>query len=178
MGAGKTSAGAVLARILDLPFYDLDSMICERRSGGIEGIMSSLGEPGFRMLESELLAEVCSLAGSLVVSTGGGVVISEKNRRVMEEAGVVIYLSAKLETLICRISEDKSAARPLLEVGDPVSKAADMLCKRKPFYETADVTIETDGLSAEEVARKAADVLCSDGVWKIKKFEKMKESGR
>lgn len=178
MGAGKTSAGAVLARILGLPFYDLDSMICERRSGGIEGIMSSLGEPGFRMLESELLAEVCSLPGSLVVSTGGGVVISERNRRVMEEAGVVIYLSAKLETLICRISEDKSAARPLLKGGDPVSKAADMLCARKPFYETADVTIETDGLSAEEVARKAADVLCSDGVWKKRSLKKMKESER
>lgn len=164
MGAGKTAAGPILSRLLGVPFRDLDSLICERRPEGIEKIISSLGEPEFRRLESEILAEVCSFPGALVVSTGGGVVISEQNRLVMKESGVIIYLKASLETLMRRIS--KNAVRPLLKTGDPASRAAELFSGREAFYEESDLTIETDGLSAREVAEKAAGTLRLEGFLK------------
>ncbi len=172
MGSGKTAVGAVLAQIFDAPFCDLDSLLCERRSAEIEDIISSLGEPGFRKLESELLAEVCSSPGPLVVSTGGGAVISQENRRLMEESGVVIYLRAGLKTLMCRISKDKGAARPLLNVDNPASKAAELFSERKNFYEKADVIIDTNGLSAGDVAGKAAEILRSGEIRRSGEFSK------
>ena len=157
MGAGKTSVGRALARRLGVRFRDLDSLIAERSGAGIDEIISSLGEDRFREMESAALAEVCSAAGPAVVSTGGGAVISERNRRAMERAGVVIYLKAKLETLMRRVSLD--APRPLLKVEDPAGKAAELLAARSRFYEAADFTIETDGLSPERVADRAEEIL-------------------
>ncbi len=171
MGAGKTSVGRFLAGIVDAPFCDLDSLLCERKSAEIEDMISSLGEPEFRRLESELLAEVCSLPGTLVVSTGGGAVMSERNRRAMEQSGVVIYLKARLETLMERISKDVGVARPLLKVDDPLARAAELLSAREPFYARAGVIMETDGLSARKVAEKAADIFRS-GEFRKKEFDK------
>lgn len=157
MGAGKTTVGRSLARRLGVGFRDIDSLITKRSGSGISEIFSSLGEERFREMESVMLEEVCSASGPAVISTGGGAVISERNRRAMERAGVVIYLKAKLETLMRRVSPD--APRPLLKVADPAVKAAELLAARESFYEEADFTIETEGLSPERVAERAEEVL-------------------
>ncbi len=170
MGAGKTSVGSSLSGILNMRFHDLDSMLAERHSVGIEEIISSFGEPEFRRLESELLAEICSLPGAAVVSTGGGAVVATANRRAMEQCGVVIYLKARMETLMRRISGD--TPRPLLKVEDPCSKAAELFSARERFYKTAGFTIETDGFSSREVADKVADILIAKGVIKISERKK------
>ncbi|MCY4043208.1 MAG: shikimate kinase [Candidatus Dadabacteria bacterium] len=157
MGAGKTSAGRALARRLGVRFRDLDEFIALREGMSIGDIFSSSGEDGFREAESAALAGICSATGPAVVSTGGGAVISERNRRAMERAGVVIYLKAKLETLMRRVSLD--APRPLLKVEDPAARAAELLAARASFYEDADFIIETDGLSPERVADRAEEIL-------------------
>jgi len=162
MGAGKTTVGRVLAGILGVPFVDMDSVISERQSAEIEGIMSSLGEPGFRNLESGLLDEICSSTGAMVVSTGGGVVISGRNRRTMEQSGIVIYLKASVETIMKRISDENEegiSSRPLLKSGNPFERAAELFAKRKEFYENADLTIETDGIRPEDIAEKTVLLL-------------------
>ncbi len=157
MGAGKTTVGPVLARLLGVPFVDMDSMIRERQSCEIEDIMSLLGESGFRNLESEMLAEICSSPGAMVISTGGGVVIAEKNRRAMKESGITVYLKAKLETIMMRISKENErgiSVRPLLKSDNPFERAAELFADRMEFYEKADLTVETDGRRPEDVAEK------------------------
>lgn len=157
MGAGKTSVGALLARKTGMDFCDLDALVAERGGASIERLIESLGEGGFREMESAALEEICSSRKPVVVSTGGGVVVSERNRRSMERSGVVVYLKASLETLMRRISQDPP--RPLLKTDNPEKTAGELLSARARFYETAHFTIETDGFTAEDVASKVEDFL-------------------
>ncbi len=167
MGAGKTTAAGAIASATGAKFCDLDEFISHRQSASIDDIISSLGEPEFRRIETEALAALCARGGFCVVSTGGGVVISESNRAVMAQSGVVIYLKAKVETLMRRISQD--APRPLLKVDNPGAEAARLLSERERFYEAADFTIETDGMCPDEVASEAVRLLRAET-----DFEKIK----
>ena len=173
MGAGKTTVGRALARRLGARFCDLDNIIAEREGMGADEIISSLGEKRFREMESAALETVCSANGFAVVSTGGGTVVSEGNRRAMERAGVVVYLKAELETLMSRVSLD--APRPLLKVENPAGKAAELLAGREPFYGEAGFTVATDGLSPERVAEKTEEILRNAHARGAKGFNREKE---
>lgn len=164
MGAGKTTVGSVLAGKIGAQFCDLDVFISARESASVDEIISLRGEAEFRKLESEALAEVCEKPGTGVVATGGGVVLSESNRAAMKQSGVAIYLKADFETLMRRISQD--APRPLLKVSYPETKAAEIFSGREHLYETACLTVETDGLSPDEVATKTVGLLFPRGVSK------------
>ncbi len=107
MGAGKTT----VARLLDPNYIDMDEVITQRIGMSIAQYFQQYGEQAFREIESEVLAEL--IHSDHVIATGGGVVESKENRRLLAENPTTIYLKADLETLKNRIVDDTVNVRPL-----------------------------------------------------------------
>lgn len=156
MGAGKTSIGRRVARALHLPFVDTDRVIV-RDNGPIPDIFAQLGEPRFRELEREAVAE--ALAGGSVVSLGGGAVL-DPNTRTALAAHRVVYLTVSPETVASRI---RDANRPLVAGDDPVGAWERIFAERRPLYEeVADVTFDTSSGPITRVATAVLDWLKAD----------------
>ena len=161
MGAGKTSVGRALARHLGTAFFDTDQEI-ERLTGvRIPVIFDIEGEAGFRARESKILAELTQRPG-IVLSTGGGIVLSEHNRRLLAERGTVVYLRAAVADLAARTRNDRN--RPLLSGGDPLAILQTLYEQRDPLYrEVADLTVDTGSQSVSVLVRKLAGQLAAMG---------------
>ncbi len=130
-GSGKSTVGKILADALGYPLTDLDAEI-ERMAGrGIPGIMTKLGEPLFRDLETAALKSAASGPGA-VVALGGGALLRVENRALAESTGKVILLEADLPTLAARLSRDETA-RPLL-AGKLETKLSGLLERRREHY--------------------------------------------
>jgi len=151
MGTGKTAVGRELARKLKWRFLDLDDLIELREGRRICDIFANDGERYFRRIERAVLQGVAAQK-KFVVACGGGVVINPENIRIMKEAGVIIGLSASLNTILKRTR--KAAHRPLLNVEDPRKKIEHLLKLRAPYYTQADKTIDTSKCSITEVVAK------------------------
>jgi len=157
MGAGKSSVGKNLAEMLGYQFVDTDALIVKRAGKSISAIFEESGEDGFRKLEGEVIA---GLAGSknLVIATGGGALLDPQNRHVFTVLGHTIYLKASARELYQRIKNDTS--RPLLQkAADPKAEVARLLSERAAFYEEADIVVDTEDLSVEEVTDVLIDEL-------------------
>jgi len=157
MGAGKTTVGRLLARRLKWRFLDSDHEI-ERRCGvKIPVIFDIEGEAGFRGRETQVIAELTALEG-VVLATGGGVVLSEDNRRHLAARGTVVYLWARPEHLIERVRQDKN--RPLLATADPMARLQALYAQRDPLYRSvADLVIETGTQSVQALTRELLERL-------------------
>jgi len=156
MGAGKTTVGRILARRLGYRYCDADKVIETIAGKPVTEIFSGHGEEHFRRLESDTLR---NLAGKemQVVATGGGAVTREENMRAMKEGGVTVYLRAPMSAIWERVRHSKT--RPLLSVDNPFEAASELLRKRSPLYETADITIDTENLTPEEAAEEIIKTL-------------------
>src|SRR5258706_13219069 len=151
MGAGKTTVGRLLARRLKRDFYDSDEEI-ERRCGvRVPVIFDIEGEAGFRAREAQVIAELCAL-DSVVLATGGGVVLAEENRRRLATGGTVVYLHARPGYLWQRVRHDRN--RPLLATPDPQRRLEELYAERDPLYrEVADVVMDTGKQSVQTLAK-------------------------
>ncbi len=132
-GSGKSTIGSLLGELSERPVLDTDAMIVERSGTPIPEIFASHGEPHFRELEHEAVREATSQHGAIIV-TGGGAVLSEKNRALLRSSGLVYFLERDIDVL----PRD----------GRPLSQNADlkgMYERRKPLYEAAaDIVISND----------------------------------
>ena len=145
MGAGKST----IARGLNPDFVDMDALLEERLGMSIAQFFEEKGEAAFRQVESEVLADL--LKTDQVVSTGGGVVISQKNRALLKQNPDNIYLKADFETLYQRISADKDNQRPLFLKNSKEDLAA-IFNERQAWYEeVASKVIDVSKLSPEEI---------------------------
>lgn len=154
MGVGKTTIGALLAQRLQWLFVDLDEVIERITEKSISEIFSEEGEEYFRDLESQAILQL-DQEEPIVVSCGGGTPCFNDNLEVMNQRGLTIYLSAGINHLVNGLKHGHSA-RPLLEqlVGDEETLEdylMELLESRSPFYEQADLTIDTESLNEEEV---------------------------
>lgn len=141
-GGGKSTIGRHLARQLGWRFADSDAEI-ERRIGcSIREYFDQHGEPAFRDLEQQVIAELTAGAAGLVLATGGGAVLREANREALRRAGAVVYLRSAPEELFRRLRHDTH--RPLLQVRDPLKRLRELYQERDPLYRrTAHYVIET-----------------------------------
>ena len=154
MGVGKTTT----ASLLELPVYDMDQIIEERIGMSIADYFSLKGETAFRQIETEVLKELLTLPPDCIVSTGGGVVRSEVNRKLLlENKDNNVLLTASFEVAYQRISMDDQSPRPLfLQHSKDEFKA--IYQERMSLYQgLATTVIDTDHVRPEQVARK---ILC------------------
>jgi len=150
MGAGKSTIGRQLAKKLSMEFYDSDQEI-EKRSGvDISWIFDIEGEIGFRKREKKIISEIVSKNG-VVLSTGGGSILSREIRNKLSSRGIVIYLETSIEQQLIRTKQDKK--RPLLQKIDtsPIQVVLESLAiSRNPLYQsTADITVQTHNKSVQ-----------------------------
>lgn len=149
MGAGKTTIGKLLAKRLSKSFIDTDQEIEQRTGVKIPVIFEIEGEAGFRARESTVLEELVA-QHNIVLATGGGIILSEKNRSLLSEHGTVIYLNATVDDLWQRIYHDKN--RPLLQVANPEEKLHQLFAERDPLYNSvADIIINTDNQGVQSL---------------------------
>ena len=145
MGAGKST----IARGLDPNYYDMDAVIEKRLGMSIAEFFTEKGEVAFRQIESEVLADL--LKTDQVVSTGGGVVISKRNRDLLKTNSDNIYLKANFETLYQRIAADKDNQRPLF-LKNSKGELAAIFQERQAWYEeVSSRVLDVTKLSPEEI---------------------------
>ena len=145
MGAGKST----VARGLDPDFVDMDAMLEERLGMSIARFFEEKGEVAFRQVEEEVLADL--LKTDKVISTGGGIVISPRNRDLLKQNPENIYLKADFETLYQRISADKDNQRPLF-LNNSKEDLAAIFNERQIWYEeVASQIVDVSRLSPEEI---------------------------
>ena len=157
MGAGKTTIGRSLARILNREFVDLDHELEARCGVRVSLIFDIEGEEGFRKRETTLLEE-CSRRRGIVLATGGGAILAPENRTYLKERGVVVYLRASADELYRRVARDRN--RPLLQTADPKSRIRSLLEEREPLYEeVASLTFETGSMPVAQVVRSLIPLL-------------------
>lgn len=140
-GCGKTTVGRQLARRLRVPFLDTDQHIEDLIGCSIRSFFELEGEERFRELEASVVEELTARAAG-VLSTGGGVVLREANRRRLRACTHVVYLNSSPEELFRRLHHDTS--RPLLQVADPLRKLRELHEQRDPWYrEVAHFIVDT-----------------------------------
>lgn len=150
MGAGKTT----VARQVDKNFLDMDTMIEERLGMPIAKFFALKGETAFRQIETQVLEEVLELPQNRLVSTGGGVVISDYNRQLLRKNKADnIYLSASFDVIYKRLSRSKAELRPIFANNSRV-EFENIFNKRVKLYEeVAGRVIDVNRKSPKEIAR-------------------------
>lgn len=146
MASGKTTIGKALAQRLGLQYLDTDEMIEKQQGMEIKDIFSQYGEPYFRQLEKEAVASLPALEG-YVIALGGGTVMHHNNLETAQKAGRTIFLNAPLPKILNNL---KGKFRPL--VGNTIEEEPlrELLEKRLPIYNMADITIDTGSLDVEQ----------------------------
>ena len=162
----KTTAGKLLADKLNFAFVDTDEQIEKACGMSVQQIFDKHGEPYFRKVENELLLEVNNdienKQTDTVVACGGGSVLSCNFDRLARD-GVVIWLTAKAETVHARLGE---VARPLFD-GLTVRELNSRMQMRAPIYnKLAQMIVETDGKTPAEIAEQIYNRLLTANVIK------------
>lgn len=146
----------LLAQELGWHWRDADEELEKKYGQSIRAIFAAEGEAGFREKEAALLVDLCRLQRHVIVATGGGVVLRESNRRVLREAGWVVWLTADIDTLWRRMQADDTTAerRPALSIGGR-EEVAEVFRVREPLYRgCADCIIETAGRSPQAIVEE------------------------
>lgn len=158
MGSGKSSVGRRLAEMTGHRFLDTDHRVSTRTGSSISSIFARHGEEYFRDLETEILEELLGVCG-IVLATGGGIVLREKNRELLHRIGTVVWLDADPDTIFERVR--RNTKRPLLRTEDPRKTFDELREARLPIYEeAADLRIDSTGLGHAHVAQEILRSVC------------------
>lgn len=148
MGAGKTSIGQVLGEKTGLPVIDTDERFEEYTGIAIRDFFEQYGEERFREKETEILLSLPNRPS--IITTGGGIILKEKNRQFLKETGRVVFLQCRPDVFLDRLKDDQT--RPLI-MNKTVAEISEMYEKRLPLYlESAAISIDTSDFSIEEAA--------------------------
>ena len=157
MATGKSSVGKRLAARLGQEFVDLDALIEARAGMAIPAIFRAQGEAAFRALESQAARAVAARQGC-VVATGGGAIVDPENLRAFQQSGVVITLTADVETILGRIGEGSD--RPMLRDADKRERIQLLMAERAPAYARADFVVDTSSKNVAGVVEEIVVLLC------------------
>jgi shikimate kinase len=151
---GKSSVAKCLSALLDWNWRDTDDEIQARTGKTIADLFSSSGESSFRELEETIIEELASLP-SIVLSVGGGAVLSPSSRQRIRAAGPVIWLQAGPETILARMKQDRhnDTLRPSLTTLRAAEEVHAKLAERIPLYRAmADLAIDTEKMAVAAIA--------------------------
>ena len=153
MGSGKTHWGRRLSAKLNLPFYDLDSVIIEQEQKSVADIFAEKGEEYFRYQERDTLEDITHDQESFILSCGGGTPCFFNNIEFMKKNGKVIWLNTSIDVLKQRLMKEKTS-RPLIsEVDDDELRRFIIrkLSERRMYYQQADLTVNEENTNLEEL---------------------------
>jgi len=151
MGTGKSAVGKVLAKRLHRKFVELDRLIERHERKSIAKIFADKGEAYFRRIERKMLQKAL-LQHSIVLSTGGGVILNPLNRGDMKKRGIIICLTASLKEIYHRIAQN--SYRPLLQNKNPFQTVKKLLKSRRPFYlKAGKIFLSSTGKTATQTAK-------------------------
>jgi shikimate kinase len=154
MASGKSAVGRELARRLKVGFHDLDEVVEARAGLSVGRIFAAHGEAGFRERERQALTEIIAIESG-VVALGGGTVVSESNRRMLRQAGCLVWLNTPRSTILTRLAA-AAGDRPLFENPE---QAVRLLEARLDQYRDCDLEIrplpqETAAAVASRIAAR------------------------
>ncbi|APH04405.1 shikimate kinase [Bacillus weihaiensis] len=161
MGVGKTTIGEGLSKNLNIPVIDTDQEIEKKLNMEIKKIFSEYGEAYFRHQESAILKEMPQR--NAIITTGGGIVMKEENRTWMKNNGIIILLSADIQTIFERVQKDVN--RPLAKK-KTIEQLKDLFESRIRFYEECNYKVETTGKEIEQIVNEIAILVKNNEVWK------------
>ncbi len=148
MGAGKSTTGRRLAKLLGVRFVDVDAEI-ERLHGPIPLIFERDGEQAFRALESAIVRGLAH-GEPCVAALGGGAVLEPANREALRGSSYIVHLAISARTAHRRVAH--RAHRPLLGPKPDLARVSSLLSQRAAAYADCDLTIQVDRRSAVQTA--------------------------
>ena len=157
-GAGKSTVGKLLARKLDLPFFELDRLIEEASGVSLSMIFDLYGQGGFRRFERRCLDELLSEQKRFVVATGGSLVSEPATYERLLTSCYAVWLRATPQEHMKRVIA-QGDMRPMAQNPEAMSDLERILKEREELYRRADVSINTSGKSVEEVVGECLKVL-------------------
>lgn len=140
MGAGKSTVGTRLAKKMRVSFYDTDNLVEEIAGCSIDDIFKYAGEAFFREKEHQVIDELLNLS-SCVISTGGSAFIDAKNRSLIKEKAISIWLKADYNTILERVSRRNT--RPTLKNGNKADLVDQLIKEHYPIYGEADICVNS-----------------------------------
>ena len=156
LGAGKSTLGIVLAKIMNYDFVDADLVIQSQCDKTLQKLIDACGPEGFIQVENQILSDI--RASKAIIATGGSAVYSDEAMRHLTEIGTVVYLKISYEQLVGRLSDFQE--RGVVLKGGIGMSLRELYDERLPLYERyAEVTVDVDDLSITAAARKVADAL-------------------
>ncbi|MGV8145068.1 MAG: shikimate kinase [Alkaliphilus sp.] len=166
MGAGKTTIGKQVAKLLGYSFVDTDILVAKKMKMSIEEIFLKHGEESFRKIEQEIVEEL-HYVNNAVIATGGGIILSPRNRKKLIKMGMLFYLNATSNWIIKNLESTRDD-RPLLFNVEKQEKIEQLITERKSSYKIARYEIVVDNKSVLEISKKIIEIYS-----KSKKYGKM-----
>ena len=163
MGCGKSSVGVTLQTLLCCNLIDLDTYIEQKAGMSIPEIFSTKGEPAFRQMELDSLKEIVSATPedeTLILSLGGGTIMTPECTEIVKEHTVCIYLQATIDTLVSTLTGYESGRPMLSGATDLRKRIEDLMEKRADVYKTtAHHIVNIDNISYEDTAKEIAGLI-------------------
>lgn len=167
MASGKSTIGPILANTLGWNFFDLDRVIELKQDKKIVDIFAEKGEAGFRKLEREVLQKIVK-EENLIIALGGGTIADQKNINFIKKKGKIIFLEASPESFYKRLKFKSD--RPMLKGKDEnllsqdelKNRIVEILNYRKKYYDQADVSLQTDGMTIGKTVDAISKIILKD----------------
>ena len=166
MGCGKSSVGRKLSALLSCSYTDLDAFIEKEAGRSIPEIFAEDGEAAFRKMEADGLKKVLSKGveeqNGLMLSLGGGTVMTPECEQIIHEQTLCIYLRASVDTLVSHL-EGESEGRPMLSAASSLrERISELMSLRSSTYErTAHIIVDTDGKSIDDICKELISLISS-----------------
>lgn len=161
MGSGKSLIANLLSEKLKIEKIDLDWAISQKVGLTIPEIFEKKGEIYFRKVEKEILEDLLNAQNDIILSLGGGTPCYYNNMESIKEKSKSIYLRANVKTLVERLSKEKDQRPLVARIGedDLPNFIGQHLFERNQFYNRAEVIIDVDNLSPDEIVEKILEKL-------------------
>lgn len=153
-GAGKSTVGVILSKIVNLNFTDTDLLIQQSQGQKLCDIITQKGVPSFLDIEKDVITNTAF--HNTVIATGGSVIYKKETMEYLKSLGKIVYIDVSLEEISHRVKNMQKRGVVALHA----QTIEELYTERKPLYEQyADLAVCTDGLSLEESAVKIAECI-------------------
>lgn len=156
-GAGKSTLGVVLAKIINADFLDCDLLIQSQCGETLQTVIDSKGADYFIQLENDVLKAI-ETTRPTIIATGGSAIYSDEAMKHLASIGKIVYLKVSFEELRARLADFQD--RGVVMKNGVGMSLRDLFEERRPLYEQyAEITVNVDDLSITAAARRVANAV-------------------